>query len=79
MHSDRGSSKMVKGTMAARNLAHLKTSKNENYDKTEKAFSLIGISNMVRGTMASRNLANLKTSKNWKLEKKTKTESAFNF
>ena len=60
MHLDRGSSKMV---MAARNLAHLKISKNENYDKTEKAFSLIGISNTVRGTMAWCNLANLKTRK----------------
>ena len=64
MHLDRGSSKMVRGTMATRNLAHLKTSKNENYDKTEKAFSLIGINNMVRGMMASRNLAHLKTRKN---------------
>ena len=55
MHLDRGFNKMVRGTMAARNLAHLKTSKNENYDKTEKAFSLIGISNMVRGTIVYAN------------------------
>ena len=41
--------------MAARNLAHLKINKNENYDKTEKAFSLIGINNMVRGTIAYAN------------------------